>query len=135
MPTVSVKGGEELARKLAALSEAMQGQALEAAMRSGALLVQNDAKQLAPFRTGTLRRSIHTEVEATGPGRAEAMVGTDVVYAARVEFGFEGTDKAGRTYHQPPQPYLRPALDENIEAATREIGEALSEIIDQVAKS
>ena len=34
-------------------------------------------------------------------------VGTSVVYAARVEFGFDGQDSLGRTYNQPAKPYLR----------------------------
>ena len=132
MTEVVIEGGEDLARKLAALSDAVQGQVLEAALRSGALLVQNDAKRLVPYRTGTLRRSIHTETETQGPGKAEAAVGTDVVYAARVEFGFEGQDKLGRSYHQPARPYLRPALDQNMDAAAQEIAAALREAIENV---
>lgn len=132
MAEVVIEGGAELARKLAALGEAVAGEALAAAMRSGALLVENDAKRRAPYKTGTLRRSIHTEVEA-GEGKAEASVGTDVIYAARLEFGFEGKDKLGREYHQPPRPYLRPALDENMDAAAQEIGEALRAAILAVA--
>lgn len=132
MAEVVIEGGAELARKLAALGEAVAGDVLAAAMRSGALLVEADAKRRAPFKTGTLRRSIHTEVEA-GEGKAEASVGTDVIYAARLEFGFEGKDKLGREYHQPPRPYLRPALDENMDAAAQEIGEALRAAILAVA--
>lgn len=132
MAEVVIEGGAELARKLAALGEAVAGDALAAALRSGALLVEADAKRRAPYRTGTLRRSIHTEVDAGG-AKAEASVGTDVPYAARLEFGFEGKDKLGREYHQPPRPYLRPALDENMDAAAREIGEALAAAIRAVA--
>lgn len=35
-------------------------------------------------------------------------VGTDVVYARRLELGFVGIDAAGRNVHQGPRPYLRP---------------------------
>lgn len=124
MAEVVIIGGAELARKLAALGEAVAGDVLAAAVRSGGLLVENDAKQMAPYRTGTLRRSIHVEVES-GAGQATAEIGTDVPYAARVEFGFEGKDSLGREYHQPARPYLRPALDQNMDAAAQEMGDAL----------
>lgn len=132
MAEVVIIGGAELARKLAALGEAVAGEVLAGAVRSGALLVQNDAKRMAPYRTGTLRRSIHTEVES-GAGQATAEIGTDVPYGARVEFGFEGKDSLGREYHQPAQPYLRPALDENMDAAAQEIGDALRKALLAVA--
>jgi HK97 gp10 family phage protein len=149
MTTVTLKGGKELAKKLATLSEAMQGKALEAAVADGALPIQNDARRLAPFITRTLARSIHTNVETTAPGRAEAAVGTDVIYAAQREFGgqivsknaklLHWVDKSGqhhfaKSVYQPPHPYLRPALDNNIEAAKREFGEALLEIINKATK-
>ena len=133
MAEIVIEGGAELARKLAALGDAVAGDVLAAAVRSGGLLVEADAKRRAPYRTGTLRRSLHTEVEASG-GKAEASVGTDVIYAARLEFGFQGKDALGREYHQPPRPYLRPALDENMDAAAQEIGDALRAAILAVAQ-
>lgn len=41
------------------------------------------------------------------------VVGTNVVYARRLEYGFMKKDKLGRSYHQAPRPYLRPALEKN----------------------
>lgn len=133
MPEVVIEGLDELAEKLAALSDAVAGAVLEAAVRSGAQLIQNDAKRRAPYRTGTLRRSIHTEVDGDR-NRAEAEIGTDVPYAARQEFGFEGVDALGREYHQAARPYLRPALDENVDVAAQEIGEALRQAIEAAAR-
>jgi hypothetical protein len=62
--------------------------------------------------SGTLRRSIHVE----GPANAGSLgrkveVGPSVIYGRRVELGFSGTDSRGRSYDQPPYPYLGPALD------------------------
>jgi hypothetical protein len=132
---------------LAQLGAAFVGEKLELALVAGALLVQNDAKRLAPIVTGTLRRSIHigghTELapgfnesegysdvhgNEVGPASARILVGTDLVYARRIEYGFMGADSLGRHYHQAAQPYLRPALAENItnvEAATRLVLEQL----------
>ena len=43
----------------------------------------------------------------------EVQIGVDVPYAARLEYGFVGTDSLGRNYNQAPEPYLQPTLDEN----------------------
>jgi len=40
-------------------------------------------------------------------------IGTTVVYAPRVEFGFVGTDSLGRKYNQPAKSFLRSALIDN----------------------
>lgn len=141
---MQLSGSESLSRKLQALSEAARSQALEGAIVAGALLVQNAAKDNAPFVFGTLRRSIHIgghedlnpdgvggqlpDPEVEG-GRATVYVGTDVEYARRIEMGFEGEDSRGRTYHQAAQPYLRPAIDENQQAVSHEVGEALRDLL------
>ena len=39
-----------------------------------------------------------------------AYVGTNVKYAARLEFGFVGTDARGRSVSQEPRPFLRPGI-------------------------
>lgn len=157
--TVTLVGGAALKRKLARLEREIAGEILENAVTAGALLIANRAKQLAAFRTGTLRRSIHvgghtdrTPDFAAGPaedgaefhdvggassGRdsAEVKVGTDVPYARRIEYGFMGKDKLGRRYHQTPRPYLRPAFDETREAATKEIGEAVKDQLTKIARA
>lgn len=52
--------------------------------------------------------------EIGDPGRSETVrsvvVGTNVVYARRIEFGFYGPDKLGRVYAQAPKSYLYPAF-------------------------
>lgn len=56
-------------------------------------------------------------------------VGTDLEYAARVEFGFTGPDSLGRVYNQQPRAYLRPAFDENRAKAVAEVGRVLGQKI------
>lgn len=139
-----IHGAESLTRKLAALQDATRGRMLERAVVAGALLVQNSAKVNAPFRTGTLRRSIHIGGHANlnpdgvagkvsdpeiDDNSVAVFVGTDVEYARRIEYGFEGADRLGRTFHQPAQAYLRPAVDENRREVVQEIGEALRDLI------
>lgn len=140
----TISGSESLERKLDALGQAMRGRMIERAVVAGALLVQNAAKGNAPFLTGTLRRSIHIgghgELNPDGAGAGVShpevsddgvavFVGTDVAYARRIEFGFEGEDALSRTYHQAAQPYLRPAVDENRNEVRQEIADALRDLI------
>ena len=61
----------------------------------------------------------------------EVLIGTDVPYAARLEYGYVGPDSLGRTFHQPARPYLRPAFDNNKDAAIREVGEALADLLEK----
>jgi len=76
------------------------------------LMVERDAKIFCPVDTGRLRSSITHEIEGT-TGR----VGSNVEYARRVELGFlNKTDSLGRTFLQPSQPFLRPALHKNEKA-------------------
>lgn len=86
--------------------------AIQVALDASALEVQNRAKELAPYRTGNLRRSITRRFVPTSGGFAAA-VGTNVVYAAIHEFG--GMTGRGHHTHIKPfnnQGYFRPAIDE-----------------------
>ena len=67
-----------------------------------ALKVEAGAKRRCPVDTGRLRSSITHELRVDAEG-LHAVVGTDVEYAAYVEFG---------TSRMHAQPFLRPALDE-----------------------
>lgn len=66
--------------------------------------------------SNTLRRSITKEVTVK-PGEVSAIIGTNVVYAARHEFGYESYTKISRgfgTYLRkgttPARPFMRPSL-------------------------
>lgn len=70
-----------------------------------AVFVEAEAKLRAPVDTGHLRRSISHEVEHSET-QSKAYVGTNVEYAPYVEFGVASKNIK-------PQPYLRPAIEEN----------------------
>ncbi len=120
---LGLKGMEELKKKLGKVEVGLSDE-LETATRAGALIVQNSAKDRAPFLTGTLKRSIHMETTEKNDRRVIITVGTDVVYAAAQEFG---TSRG-----VPAHPYLRPALDENQDAVKKEIMAALKDILRKV---
>lgn len=141
MSRLQVRGSDSLKRKLDALGERLQAKLMTDALVSGALIIQNDAKRRAPYKTGNLRRSIHIGgsenlnpdqgaiVQRTGEevpppqvdnDTARVWVGTDVEYASSVELGAEG---------RRPQPFLRPAADTTRSDVSREVAEALRDLI------
>lgn len=141
-----VIGGEKLAAALKALDAAAAEQALRLAVKAGALLIENAAEQKAPKKTSTLARSITTEIEADS-SHAEAKIGPSgaaIPYAAQVEFGGtivpknaqmlhwvdeSGNDVFAKSVTQVARPYLRPAWDENIDAAEKKVGAVLAALI------
>lgn len=114
----------------------------EKALNRACLIVEADAKKRCPVgKTGLLRNSISHRVEHEWQEYA-GVVGTNVEYAPYVEFGtgIYAVDGDGRqtpwvyrtadgefyfTRGQKPQPYLEPALDENIEEVKAEILETI----------
>ncbi len=93
---------------------------LPAAVQAGAFLIENAAKAYCPVRTGTLRRSIHTDIEQADQDRVTARVSPGVDYGAYVELG---------TRRQRAQPYLRPGFESEKENAIREISNSLGAML------
>lgn len=60
--------------------------------------------------TSDYLRSINLEQHQIGRYTFEAIIGTDQVRGPRLEFGFEGTDSAGREVHAKPYPHFGPAI-------------------------
>lgn len=85
---------------------------------------KNDVQAGAPYLTGTLRRSIHVEMVDS----SSALVGTDLPYAKRQEYGFMDKDKRGRVYHQKAHPYFRPPMENNQEQYKKMYLEALGNV-------
>jgi hypothetical protein len=126
-------GDKELKAAFARLHAAARGPALTSAAKVGILPIQNAAIANAPYLTGTLARSIHTEEIEETDHSAMVATGTDVVYAARLEYGFNATDALGRTYHQPARAYMRPAYDDHRDEAIAEVEAALRDILSKAA--
>lgn len=112
----TLSGDKELERQLRRLNAAMGGAALVTILEQAGEIILDAAEPNVPYRTGALRESGHVGKQESGGHSAEVSVIYDKPYSARIEYGFFGTDSLGRTYHQPAQPYLRPAI-----ASTRRI--------------
>ncbi|MER3407699.1 MAG: hypothetical protein C4345_00720 [Chloroflexota bacterium] len=132
--TVNIK-----CNRFAQVRAAAGGEKLERAVFEGARLVVQGAKRVVPVRTGRLKRSIHvggygaeggfegdtigTDIggNESGPTHATLQVGTNVYYAGFVEFG---------TSKMRARPYLRPALDENVDQVIETIGSAFKRTLE-----
>jgi len=115
----TIKGLEALLNAFGAFGEEMDKSIIKA-VKLTANEYKNDVQKVAPYDTGTYRRSIH--VETSGH---VALVGTNLPYAKRLEYGFAKEDSLGRVYSQKAQPHFRPTLDENIEKYKETFREAL----------
>lgn len=130
---------DELLRKL---DDLVDIQKIEKAVSKAALLVEAEAKKKAPRDNGDLARSITSKVETSG-NEVTGTVFTPLFYAPYVEYGTglfaeDGDGRKDVPWHykddkgdwhstsgQKPQPFLRPALDENREQVLRIIMEGL----------
>lgn len=112
-----ISGGPEMVAKLRSIDKAING-AAQQALLTAVMPTVNRAKELAPYRTGTLRRSIASE---PGPGKMEVTIGTDVEYAPYLEFG---------TSRMSPRPYLRPAIEETLPEIGNHLAKAIEAIIE-----
>lgn len=120
---------EGVSSVVAKLNKVAEGDGLYKAMGKACALVEKDAKTKAPKDTGDLRRSIESKVENSGD-EVVGIVFTPLEYAPYVEYGtglyaenggrkdvpWLYKDDEGKTHitsGQHPQPYMRPALEEN----------------------
>lgn len=102
-------------------------------------LVERKAKENCPSKTGELRRSITSNVEV-GSAEIVGTVSTNLEYAPYIEFGTGlFAESGGRqdvpwnykddegvwhsTSGQPPQPFMRPAINDSREEVARIIKE------------
>ena len=115
----------------------------EAALGKACALVERSAKQNAPKDTGALRRSITSKVEKNGD-EIQGIIYTPLEYAPNVEYGtglfaenggrqdvpWNYQDDKGEwhsTSGQKPQPFMRPALDDNRAQILRILEEGLTD--------
>lgn len=134
---ITFEGFEEVLETIDGIIEVND---LENAMKKAVLLVEREAKMKAPKGTGDLARSITSKVETSG-SEVEGTVFTPLFYAPYVEYGtglfaeagngrkdvpWHYQDDAGEwhtTSGMKPQPFMRPALDENREQILRILAE------------
>lgn len=134
--SIRVEGAEALERRL---NDMANIERLTKHMELACLVVETSAKIKVPKDTGALRRSIESRVENEN-GEIRGVIFTPLEYAPYIEYGTGlFAEKGGRqevpwsyedekgqwhtTSGQKPQPFLRPALNENM----KKISEILKE--------
>jgi hypothetical protein len=120
---------------------ALVPRATAVALVAAAQLVKNLAQGFAPYKTGTLRRSIHVGEAVMAALTASVEVGTNLVYAPAQEYGAHiepvngrflhwvsdsGEDVFARAVDIPPRPYMRPAADQGAAPAVETFGRAFA---------
>ena len=138
MKNSSFKGMDDV---LEAIKDLEDVKSMQASFKKACALVEGSAKKKAPKDNGELSRSITSTVEIKN-NEIRGIVYTPLEYAPYVEYGTglfaEGQgrkdvpwnyqDDKGEwhsTSGQKPQPFLRPALDENREEIYRTLKEGL----------
>ena len=133
--SIEIEGLDDVLNRIEKLGDTSN---IEAALSQACALVERSAKQKAPKDTGELRRSITSKIEGT-----QGIVYTPLEYAPYVEYGtglfaenggrkdvpWNYQDDKGNwhsTSGQKPQPFMRPALNENSEKIIDLLGEAIN---------
>lgn len=137
MSDIRFEGIDDILERL----ESLNVEQMKANMGKACALVEAAAKRNAPKGSGELRRSITSKVEEQG-GEVVGIVYTPLEYAPYVEYGTGlFAESGGRqdvpwcykddegewhtTSGQHPQPFMRPALNENREQIKRVLQEGL----------
>ena len=132
---IEFEGLEEVLEEIESLADTGE---LEATLGKACALVERSAKELAPKGTGALRRSITSKVEGT-----EGIIYTPLEYAPYIEYGtglfaenggradvpWNYKDDKGEWHSTSgikPQPFMRPALNQNRENIIRLIKEGMT---------
>lgn len=132
---IKFEGLDEVLEEIESLADTGE---LEATLGKACALVERSAKELAPKDTGALRRSITSKVEGT-----EGVIYTPLEYAPYIEYGtglfaenggradvpWNYKDDKGEWHSTSgikPQPFMRPALNQNRENIIRLIKEGMT---------
>lgn len=130
---------ENLEEVIESLKDTVKTDRLRQGLEKACIIVENDAKMRCPVKNAQLRNSITHEVEGD-----TAYVGTNVEYAPYVEcgtgiFAEKGNGRQDRwcyqdaegkwwsTIGQKPQPFLRPAIENNRKQIAQIVKEAITE--------
>ena len=135
---IEIEGIGKVLKRLEKLSNTEN---IEKAMGKACAVVEAAAKQNAPKDTGALRNSITSKVENRN-GHIEGVIFTPLEYAPYVEYGtglfaesggrkdvpWNYQDDKGEwhsTSGQKPQPFMRPAVEDNRNKIIKILGEGI----------
>lgn len=117
------------------------------AMSKSVNVIKNTAQSLAPYKTGTLRRSIFTDIQNSGLTGIVAQDTDIAVYGPMMEFGtkaheilpvnkkalfWKGALNPYRRVNHPgtaPHPFMKPAFEQNVDRVTQFFADALLNVL------
>ena len=138
MADIKIEGLEQITELIEKMVDTKK---IEKAMGKACALIEGEAKKKAPKDTGALRRSIESKVDVQGK-EVTGTVFTPLEYAPYVEYGTGLFAESGGRIDVPwnyqddkgewhstsgmhPQPFMRPALEENRKKAMKIIKEGI----------
>ena len=129
--TARISGMERLFAQLRSFPTEIKQKALNSALRKGAAPIRDEAKRLAPKRTGKLAANIKiaTDKKPWMAG-ADARVVIFVAWRAKNDPKYWRYQEFG-TSKAPPHPFLRPGFDTQKESALTLI---LSDLVQSIPK-
>lgn len=133
---IKVEGLQALGAKLQAMGEEMTTKIARGATGAAANLVKKSAQQKAPKRTGNLARNIITK----RLGKSDSSLTSEhiVTVRRRRTKGQKSSGEKSAYYgqfvefgsiHNVPNPFLRPAFDENVQRAIETMKSVISDRI------
>lgn len=128
MPVLNIEliGAETLIAKLRAAGSAARP-VVDNAVEATAETVKNIARQEAPKDTTALANSI--VIRSGMEGTLTREVFTNKEYAARMNWGFVGTDSLGRTYNQPGYYYMSIAAARGARVLRNNVSDAVEDLL------
>lgn len=136
-----VLGAKELDKALGDLDVKVATKVLDKALRKAAKPLLDAARDMAPERTGALKRSIKVRKGKSRNGLRSVVIGVgdkwflgDEFYAAFQEFGHkQGSRKLANREQVPGEHFIEHAYDEQKEAAANALIATLRALIEKVA--
>lgn len=141
---VSIEGLDDLKKAFDQLPGKVGVKASSKAVREGAKVIQKAARAKVPVDTGNLKKSISVKIlnQKRDALEVAALIGPGAGYFSkrgknagkRVNDGFYGFFVEYGTKDTKPQPFMRPAFDENRVAAQQAILDIIGEAIESEAQ-
>ena len=138
----NVNLGKRLGEKMAAGAVFAAGTLLQAEIKKRLNLKSSlppNPPSVAPDgpyrRFGGLGQSIQVDDRKNKGPKPLVRVGSALPYAARLEFGFRGTDRKGRRINQGARPYMRDTLAKNVRNMQKAGIRAANDVFKKFARS
>lgn len=138
-----ISGMAELAKTLGGLAANVQRNALRKAVSSGAAIIRNEARAIAPVDTGEMRRDVQMKRERT----ADSQIATYAVYVrsgkkSRLAGKARGVERDSfywrfvefGTSKMAARPFMRPAFEAKKNEAAEMIRDTLRQRIAEITK-